>query len=64
MAALAAARRIKEQIMARDPVCGMEIDPRQAAGQTEYEGQTYYFCAPACQREFEQHPERYVGARR
>lgn len=47
--------------MAKDPVCGMEVDPAQAAGSVEYKGQTYYFCAPGCQRAFEKEPEKYLN---
>lgn len=47
--------------MAKDPVCGMDVDPRTAAATAEYQGQTYYFCAPGCKRAFEREPERYVG---
>ncbi|HEX8473071.1 MAG TPA: heavy metal translocating P-type ATPase [Pyrinomonadaceae bacterium] len=36
-----------------DPVCGMKIDPRTAAAVAERDGQTYYFCAPACKERFE-----------
>ena len=39
--------------MAIDPVCGMEVDARTAAGQSEYRGQTYYFCSPGCKRAFD-----------
>jgi Cu+-exporting ATPase len=46
--------------MAKDPVCGMEIDERTAAGQSEYKGTTYYFCAPGCKRAFDQRPEKCV----
>ena len=28
--------------MAKDVVCGMEVDPKTAAAKTEYEGKTYY----------------------
>jgi YHS domain-containing protein len=28
--------------MATDPVCGMQVDERQAAGQSAYQGETYY----------------------
>jgi len=45
-----------------DPVCGMEIDPETAAGKSEYEGQTYYFCAPGCKRSFDKDPEKYIGS--
>ena len=46
--------------MAKDPVCGMDIQPEQAAGQSEYKGQTYYFCCPACKQQFDQEPQRYA----
>ena len=45
----------------RDPVCGMEIDPKQAAGTSEYNGQTYYFCSVGCKKAFDKEPEKYVG---
>ena len=46
----------------KDPVCGMEIDPETAAGSSEYEGVTYYFCAEACKTEFDAEPPKFVGA--
>ena len=45
----------------KDPVCGMEIDPKAAAGKSEYQGQTYYFCSPDCKKAFDKGPEKYVG---
>jgi YHS domain-containing protein len=47
--------------MAKDPVCGMDVDEKTAAGQSEYQGQTYYFCSPGCKRSFDKDPEKYVG---
>jgi len=47
--------------MVKDPVCGMEVDPQTTTLKAEYKGQTYYFCAPGCKREFERDPEKYVG---
>lgn len=47
--------------MAKDPVCGMDVDPRTAAGQSDYQGQTYYFCSPGCKKAFDKEPEKYVG---
>jgi xanthine dehydrogenase accessory factor len=35
-----------------DPVCGMEVDIATAKWTAEKDGQTYYFCAPACRRAF------------
>jgi YHS domain-containing protein len=47
--------------MEKDPVCGMQVDPQKAAGTSEYEGKTYYFCNPGCKRKFEANPEQYVS---
>jgi len=47
--------------MAVDPVCKMEVNEETAAAKSEYKGQTYYFCAPGCKREFDEHPEKYLG---
>lgn len=43
-----------------DPVCGMSFAPEDAAGQTEFEGRTYYFCAPHCQERFSANPSQFV----
>lgn len=48
--------------MAIDPVCKMKVDPEKAAAKTEYQGQTYYFCAPGCKVAFEKEPEKYLKA--
>lgn len=45
-----------------DPVCGMEVKEEEAAGKTEYKGDTYYFCATACQEKFEENPGKFVGS--
>ena len=45
----------------KDPVCGMEIDMATAAATAEYEGQTYYFCAPGCKAAFVKEPEKYLA---
>ncbi len=47
--------------IAKDPVCGMDVDTDSAAATSEYKGQTYYFCAPGCKKQFDRDPERYVG---
>ena len=46
--------------MEKDPVCGMDVDPANAAAQTEYNGKTYYFCAPGCKSAFEKEPDKYT----
>ena len=47
--------------MTKDPVCGMDVDPKTAAGKSEYKGETYYFCSPGCKKTFDKDPEKYVG---
>lgn len=47
--------------MARDPVCGMEVNEKEAAATSEYQGQTYYFCAAGCKRAFDRNPQQYVA---
>lgn len=44
--------------MEKDVICGMQVDPKKAAGSSEYQGKTYYFCSPGCKRKFEQTPEQ------
>lgn len=46
--------------MVVDPVCGMEIAEREAAGTSVYHGQTYYFCSRGCKADFDKEPEKYV----
>ena len=48
--------------MARDPVCGMTVDPARAAAHAEHRGETYYFCAKGCAQKFSANPERYLQA--
>jgi YHS domain-containing protein len=47
--------------MAKDLVCGMDVDPKKAAGKSEYQGQTYYFCSAGCKRAFDKEPAKYAG---
>ena len=46
----------------KDPVCGMDIDPANAAGKSEYKGETYYFCSPGCKKSFDKDPEKHLRA--
>jgi YHS domain-containing protein len=47
---------------AKDPICGMTVDTKRAAGASQYKGKTYYFCAAACKKKFDADPARYVKA--
>jgi YHS domain-containing protein len=48
-------------MMAKDPVCGMEVDEKTANWKSEYKGKTYYFCAPGCKADFDKDPEKYLS---
>lgn len=47
--------------MERDVVCGMQVDPAKAAGKSEYNGKTYYFCSPICKKKFDANPSQYTS---
>jgi Cu+-exporting ATPase len=49
-----------EPHMVKDPVCGMEVDPRTAKHRSEYAGHAYYFCGTGCKAKFEADPGRYL----
>jgi Cu+-exporting ATPase len=43
-----------------DPVCGVTLHPATAAGEHEYNGETYYFCSAHCLQNFRDDPEAYL----
>lgn len=51
----------RPRALARDPVCGMDVDPAQPPASLEYRGVPYYFCSVVCKEEFAAHPANYVG---
>ncbi|HET9491128.1 MAG TPA: YHS domain-containing protein [Methylomirabilota bacterium] len=47
--------------MTKDPVCGMNVDEKKAAGTAVHAGKTYYFCSAGCKATFEKAPAQYAG---
>jgi YHS domain-containing protein len=50
-------------IMAKDDVCGMEVNAKEAEARglsTVFQGQEYYFCSAECKTRFEENPELYT----
>jgi len=43
-----------------DPVCGKRMNPNKAHVIITYQDEKIYLCCPLCQKEFEQHPDKYV----
>jgi len=50
--------------VAKDPICGMDVEIAGAEYKSEYKDETYYFCCSGCQYTFDNEPERYVVASR
>ena len=49
--------------MAKDPVCGMEVDEKKAAAKADYKGKTFYFCAVSCKDKFVKEPGKYADGK-
>jgi Cu+-exporting ATPase len=43
-----------------DPICGMDVEPNNAAGKYIYNGQTYYFCSHHCLAKFKEDPDEFL----
>ncbi len=53
---------ITTTLTVKDPVCGMDVDPKTAAWHSTDAGETFYFCAKACQEKFDADPARFANA--
>lgn len=51
-------------VLAKDPICGMEVDEKMAKYKSEYMGKVYYFCSEHCKKMFDENPEKYAGTSR
>jgi Cu+-exporting ATPase len=49
--------------MATDPVCGMTVNPKTAAGKYQYNGQSYFFCSHHCLTKFKEDPDKFMNSR-
>jgi P-type Cu+ transporter len=47
---------------AKDPVCGMTVDPARAKARVEHEGKDFYFCCESCAAKFRAQPDKYLSA--
>ncbi len=45
---------------AKDPVCGMLVDPARTQFHAQHDGTLYHFCSSNCKSKFEAHPQEYV----
>jgi Cu+-exporting ATPase len=44
----------------KDPVCRMNIEDKDAAATSTYQGKTYHFCSLSCKENFDKDPESYL----
>jgi Cu+-exporting ATPase len=49
-------------VAAKDPVCGMSVDPARAKHQLVHDGTTTYFCSAGCLAKFRADPGKYGAA--
>jgi Cu+-exporting ATPase len=45
---------------ARDPVCGMSVNPEASKHRFEHDGTTYHFCCNGCRTKFAAEPTKYL----
>jgi len=50
------------EIITRDPVCGMTVDPEAGKPSHEHGGHIYHFCNPRCLDKFAAEPDAYLTA--
>jgi Cu+-exporting ATPase len=48
--------------LAKDPVCGMSVDPATAKHKAEHGGESFFFCAAVCHEKFVAEPAKYLAA--
>ncbi len=49
---------------AKDPVCGMTVDPQKTPHRATHSGIGYFFCSSGCRTKFAADPARYLSARK
>jgi Cu+-exporting ATPase len=47
----------------KDPVCGMQMEEKEAKAEMEYEGKKFYFCSEECKDLFSMNPAKYLKFR-
>lgn len=47
-------------VLAKDPVCGMDVELATARHSHDHDGTAYYFCCPHCRAKFVKDPARYL----
>ena len=48
--------------LAKDPVCGMDVNPATARYKTPHHGKEYFFCSAGCLAKFQTNPEKILSS--
>jgi P-type Cu+ transporter len=51
---------LNSTIRAKDPVCGMSVDPATTRHASHLAGGSYYFCGKSCEEKFKADPDKYL----
>ncbi len=49
-----------DSVQAKDPVCGMTVDPATTPHRTQHDGTTWHFCSARCRERFIADPRRFL----
>ncbi|KAA3616831.1 MAG: YHS domain-containing protein [Calditrichaeota bacterium] len=47
--------------MAKDLVCGMQVDSKVPVTKSEFKNKVYYFCSELCKEQFDENPQEYIN---
>ena len=50
----------RKATLAKDPVCGMFVDPAKAEWSSAHGGTTFHFCGKTCKEAFDERPAYYI----
>lgn len=45
----------------KDPVCGMNVDPKNTEFNLVYQEKEYFFCSDNCKTQFDQNPKQFIN---
>ncbi len=54
--------QVLAEVVSKDPVCGMTVNPATARHKKSYKGKEYLFCSAGCLAKFEADPEKILSA--
>ena len=58
-------RNKKSYSKVKDPVCGMDVDPKTAkGGKHNYKSQDYFFCSTKCNERFSENPDKFLNPKK